>query len=122
MNEPLTKLPNALTYDGKLKPANDVVADKMLLGEEDFDAEARKIKWLMNATCEQPNKAVIFLDTSAEEIVQDQTRESSDERPVYKGEQRLVLEIVRSLIRRKVEPSNRAGVYSETSVKTKEKR
>ena len=103
MNEPLTKLPNALTYDGKLKPANDVVADKMLMVEEDFDAEARKTKWLMNATCEQPNKAVIFLDTSAEKIVQDQTRESSDERPVNKGEQRLVLEIVRSLIRRKVE-------------------
>lgn len=103
MNEPLTKLPNALTYDGKLKPANDAVANRMLSVEEDFDVKARKIQWLTNATSEQPNKAVIFLDTSAEETVQDQTRESSDERPVNKGEQRLVLEIVRSLIRRKVE-------------------
>ena len=42
MNEPLTKLPNALTYDGKLKPANDVVADKNADGEEDFDARLGK--------------------------------------------------------------------------------
>jgi DNA replication ATP-dependent helicase Dna2 len=103
MNEPLTKLPNALTYDGKLKPANDAVARKMLSVEEDFDVKARKIKWLTNATSGRPDKAVIFLDTSAEEEVQDQTREIPDERPVNKGEQRLVLEIVRSLIRRKVE-------------------
>ena len=50
MNEPLTKLPNALTYDGKLKPANDAVANRMLSVEEDFDVKARKIQWLTNAT------------------------------------------------------------------------
>jgi DNA replication ATP-dependent helicase Dna2 len=103
MNEPLTMLPNALTYGGKLKPATAAIANRMLSIEEDFNAESsKKINWLASATSNQPNKAVIFLDTSS---VKEQTRESLGERPVNKGEQMIVREIARNLIRRKVEAS-----------------
>jgi len=63
MAEPLTQLPNALTYDGKLKCGTEAVARQTLELRPPSGAFADAPDWLRRVM--DPNAHCVFLDTSA---------------------------------------------------------
>ena len=62
MAEPLTRLPNVLTYGGKLRAGTEEVAKQTLVLDDAPDFLVNPPQWLNNVM--DPEKHVVFLDTS----------------------------------------------------------
>ena len=98
MAEPLTRLPNVLTYGGKLRAGTEAIAKQTLTLDPVAGALAKAPEWLKQVM--DPTRHVVFLDTSTLGEVAFEAKSPT----VNETEASFILAVIGALVTRGVQP------------------